>query len=69
MEKKHASAAKKLLIFESDLAVSEMRQTKVGTLCERMVKQCKTRLEAFDPLSDSTPLKMVRIVVLLMTLK
>ena len=48
MEKKHANAAKKFLIFESGLVVSEMRQAKVEVLHERMVDQHEARLEEYS---------------------
>ena len=54
IEKKYAKSAQKLLIFESGLAVSEMRQAKIEVLHERMVEQYSTRLDAFDPMSDDS---------------
>ena len=54
MEKKHVKLAQKLLVFESGLAVSEMRQAKIEASRERIVEQHEARLEAFDPLDDDT---------------
>ena len=51
-EKRYAKSAQKTLIFESGLAVSEMRQSKMETLYERMIEQYRARLEDFDPCSD-----------------
>ena len=52
MEEKHAKWAQKLLVFESRLAVSEMRSAKKEVFHERIVDQCKSCLEAFDPVDD-----------------
>ena len=41
-----------MLSFEFGLAVSEMKQSKMEVLYERMVEQYKLRLEAIDPVSD-----------------
>ena len=51
-EKKYAKAAQKMLIFESGLAVSEMKQSKMDVLHMRMAEQYKTRLDDFDPVSS-----------------
>ena len=51
-EKRYAKSAQKTLIFESGLAVLEMRQSKMETLYERMIEQYRARLEDFDPCSD-----------------
>ena len=52
IEKKYAKSAQKFLIFESGLAVSEMRQAKVEVLQIRMAEQYKSRLLEFNPVSD-----------------
>ena len=52
VEKKYAKAAQKMLIFESGLAVSEMKQSKMEVLHMRMAEQYKTRLDDFDPVSS-----------------
>ena len=51
-EKRYAKSAQKTLIFESGLAVSELRQSKMETLYERMIEQYRVRLEDFDLCSD-----------------
>ena len=49
LEKKYAKSAQKMLIFESGLAVSEMKQSKLEVLHQRMAEQYKTCLEDYDP--------------------
>ena len=51
-EKRYAKSAQKTLIFESGLAVLEMRQAKIETLYERMIEQYRAQLGDFDPCSD-----------------
>ena len=52
--KKYAELVQELVIFKPSLAISETRQAKIEVLHKRMLEQCKSRLEAFDPVLDES---------------
>ena len=51
---KCTKSAQKVFVFDSGLAVSEMRQAKIEVLHEMMVEEHKLRLEAFDQVDNDT---------------
>ena len=52
-EKRFAKAIQKMLIFEAGLAVAETKQEKAATLHTKVLKEYETRVDKFDPLSDT----------------